>query len=96
MTLPSLGFGGSFSAYTPPTDWGAVFDKSANILKMGLDIRNSIVNPAAQPTPAPTSAIGSGDGGDKVVPPDSGISTPVLLVGGGVAVLAIVLLMKGK
>jgi len=93
MELPSLGFGGSFSSYTPPTDWGAIIGKSAEVLKMGLDIRTAIRTPAQSTLPSSLensltaqNTSGNMDGG--------GISTPILLIGGAVAVVAIVLVMK--
>lgn len=93
-SLPSLGLGGSFSSYTPPTDWGAVVGKTADIFKTALDIRTAIRAPAQSDSSTASSLeqslsnnMASGDNG-------GGLSMPVLLIGGGVAVLAIVLALK--
>lgn len=96
LGLPSLGFSGGFSADPAPSvDWGSIIGNVASIAKTGLDIRTAIRTPTSQPIPASTSGAGAGDGGDKVPSSDGGISTPMLLVGGGVAILAVVLIMKG-
>jgi len=95
-SLPSLGLGGGFSSDPAPSiDWGSIVGNVASIAKTGLDIRTAIRTPTSQPVPASTSGAGAGDGGDKVPDSGGGISTPMLLIGGGVAVLAAVLIMKG-
>lgn len=95
--LPSLGFGGSFSAYTPPTDWGAVINKGAEVLKMGLDIRQAIRAPQNSPLPPSggttlernlTQNESSGNN------TESGLSTPVILIGGGLTITALFLVLK--
>jgi len=96
-SLPSLGFGGSFSAYTPPTDWGAVINKGAEVLKMGLDIRTAIRAPQNSPLPPSSGSTlernltaNESAGGNE----SSGLSTPVLLIGGGLAITALFLVLK--
>lgn len=90
--LPSLGFGGSFTAYSPPTDWGAVIGKTADVLKAGLDIRNAIRTPSgANNSALEQSLTAQNTTGDTS---GGGISTPMLLIGGGIAILAVIMVTK--